>query len=156
MASCRHCPTPHRWLWHLGVGNWPHLQWVIIHILRHDGVDLSTIVQESNTTLPFILTLAMFSAPYHCWKGSRFKKGVCGAGFMPWEPLSGGSSWHWLLSEGSRLPSPMLSPPCHLTVSFPWKSLQAGNCRWNVPGCYSGSSISHLLGYPLQPLPSEP
>ena len=105
---------------------------------------------------PFILTLAMFLIWYHHWKGSEFKKGVCRVGFMPWEPPSGGSSWHWLLLEGSGLPSLMPSPPCHLTVSFPWKSLQVGNCGWNVLGCYSGSSISHLLGHPLQPLPSKP
>ena len=66
---------------------------------------------------PFIFTLAMFSIPYHHWKGSGFKKGVCKVVFTPQEPLSGGSSCHLLLSEGSRLPSLTLSPPSHLTVS---------------------------------------
>ena len=42
---------------------------------------------------------------------------------MPQEPPSGGSLMHWLLSEGSRLPSLTPSPPCYLTVSFPSKSL---------------------------------
>ena len=42
---------------------------------------------------------------------------------MPQAPPSGGSLIHWLLSEGSRLPSLMPSPPCHLTVYFPLKSL---------------------------------
>ena len=105
---------------------------------------------------PFILILATFLTPYHHWKGSGFKKGVCRLVFMPQEPLSGGSSQCLSLLEGSRLPSLMLSPPSHLTVSFLWKSLQAGNCRWNVLGCYSGSSISHLLGHLSQPLPNEP
>ena len=58
----------------------------------------------------------MFSILYHCWKGSGFKKGVCKVIFMPWEPLSGGSSQCLSLSEGSRLPLPSPSPPCHLTV----------------------------------------
>ena len=105
---------------------------------------------------PFILTLAMFSTPYHCGKGSRFKKGVCRLVFTPWKPPSGGSLWHLSLPEGSGLPSSMLSPPSHLTVSFLWKTLQVGNCRWNVLGCYSGSSISNLLGHLSQPLPNKP
>ena len=51
----------------------------------------------------FIFTLATFLIPYHHWKGSRFKKGVCRVVFMPQEPPSGGSLQHLLLSEGSRL-----------------------------------------------------
>ena len=105
---------------------------------------------------PFILTLAMFSTPCQCWKGSGIKKGVCWGGFMPWEPPSGGSLMCWLLSVGSRLPSSMPSPPCCLTVYFPLKSLWADNCRWNVLGCYNGSSASPPFGCPLQPLPSAP
>ena len=34
------------------------------------------------------------------------------------EPPLGGSLWHSLLSEGSGLPSLLLSPPFHLTVSY--------------------------------------
>ena len=75
---------------------------------------------------------------------------------MPQETLSGSSSWCLSLPEGSRLPSLMLSSPSHLTVFFLWKSLQAGNCRWNVLGCYGGSSVSHLLGCLSQPLLNEP
>ena len=104
---------------------------------------------------PFILTLATFLTPYSHRKGSRFKKGVWRAVFMPWEPPSGGSLWHLLLLEGSGLPLSMLSPPSHLTVSYVWKSLQMGNCRWDVLGFYSGSNISHLLGHLSQPLPNE-
>ena len=101
---------------------------------------------------PFILTLATFLTPCQCWKGSRFKKWVCWGSFMPWESLSGGSLMCWLLSEGSGLPlSLMLSPPCHLTVCFPLRSLQASNCGWNVPGCYNDRSISPPFGHPLQP-----
>ena len=37
---------------------------------------------------------------------------------MPQQPLSGGSLWHWLLPEGSRLPSLMPLSPSHFTVSF--------------------------------------
>ena len=67
---------------------------------------------------PFIFTLATFSMPYHHWKGSGFKKEVCKVAFMPPEPPLGGSLWHWLLSEGPRLPSSLPSPPSHLTVSY--------------------------------------
>ena len=93
-----------------------------------------------------ILTLAMFLTPYHRWKESGFKKGFCRVGFYTPGASIWVSLWHWLLPEGSGLHLSMLSPPCHLTVSFLWKSLQVGNCRWNVLDCYSGSSVSHLLG----------
>ena len=105
---------------------------------------------------PFILTLATSSILYHCWKGSGFKKGICRVVFMHWEPLSGGSSQCLSLSEGSGLPSSLLSPPSHLTASYLWKSLQVGNCRRNVQGCYNGRSISHLFGHLLLPLPIKP
>ena len=96
--------------------------------------------------LPFTFTLAMFSTLCQHWKGSRFKKGVCSGGFMPWELPPGGSWVYWPLLEGSGLPSLMPSPPCCLTVHFPLKSLWAGNYRMNALGYYNGSSTSHLLG----------
>ena len=86
----------------------------------------------------------MFSTPYHHSKGSGFKKGVCRSGFYASRSLHLGAL-HGIgcCQRGPWAPfMSMPSPPCHLTVSFPWKSLQADNCGWNVLGCYSGSSIS--------------
>ena len=86
------------------------MQWVLI---------CAPLAKTAIQLYPFILTLATFSTPCQCWKGSGFKKGVCLGGFMPWEPPSGGSLMCWLLLEGSGLPSLMLPPPCHITVCFP-------------------------------------
>ena len=66
----------------------------------------------------FIFTLATFAIPYHHWKGSGFKKGVCKVAFMTPEPPFGGSLWHLLLLEGPGLPSSLPSPPSYLTVSY--------------------------------------
>ena len=124
---------------------------MITHILRHDGVYLGTIVQEGHTTLPIYPHLSYVFNPIPSLKGVWIQEGSLWSGFTPQEPPSGGSLWHWLLLEGSGLPSSMPSPPCHLTVSFPWNSLQAGNCGWNVLGCYSSSSAFYLLGHPYSP-----
>ena len=63
---------------------------------------------------PLILTLAMFSTPCHCWKGSGFRKGVCAHCSMPWVlPLEALLVWS-LLSEGPGIPSSVPSPPCGL------------------------------------------
>ena len=58
-----------------------------------------------------ILMLTTFSIPYHQWKGSGFKKGVCLWHPMPWVSHPGTPlAWPpWL--EGSGLPSLALSPP---------------------------------------------
>ena len=100
------------------VGNWSPLQWMIDYIFRCDGIYLGTVVQESHTAPPFIFTLAMFPNLYHCWKGSRFKKGVCEMVFTPLKSLSGGAWWCSLLSEGCGFPLSMQSPPSHLTISY--------------------------------------
>ena len=80
------------------------------------------IVQESHTTPSIYPHSSYVFDPMPMLKGvwmQMMQKGVCWGGFMPWEPLSGGCLMHWLLSEGSRLPSLMPSPPFHLTVYFP-------------------------------------
>ena len=58
-----------------------------------------------------VFTRTTFSIPYHQWKGLGFKKGICVWCTMPWASLPGAPlAWPpWL--EGSRLPSPVLSPP---------------------------------------------
>ena len=45
-----------------------------VHLLSRRAMQLS----------PLTLTLATFSIPYHQWKGSGFKKGVCEWCSMPW------------------------------------------------------------------------
>ena len=129
---------------------------MITYIPQCDGIYLGTIVQEGHTTFAIYPHFSYIFNPVPWLKGVWIQEGSLWIGFMPQEPLSGGSSWHLSLSGGSRLSSLMPSSPSHLTVSFLWKSLQVGNCRWNVPGCYSGSSSSHLLGCLSQPLPNEP
>ena len=102
---------------------------VITYILRHDGVDLGTIVQESHTTLPIYPHSSYILNLMPLLKGVWIQEGSLWSGFYASRASIWDSSWHWLLSEGSGLPLLMPSPPCHLTVSFPWKSLQVGNCR---------------------------
>ena len=93
---------------------------MITYILRMMVLILGTIVQESHTALPIYPHSSYILDPMPSLKGSGFKKGVYEVVLSPQEPLFGGCSWHWLLSEGSGLPLLMLCPPCHLTVSFPW------------------------------------
>ena len=105
----------------------PHLQWVITYIFRHDSVDLGAVVQESHTTLSIYPHCSYVFDPVPMLNGLCIQEGSLLGGFMPQEPLSGGSSMHCLLSEGSGLPSSMPSPPWHLTVYFPLKSSWKGN-----------------------------
>ena len=105
----------------------------------------------------------MFLTPYHCWKGSRFKKGVCRLFFILQEPLSGSSLWHLSLLEGSRLPLSNTSPPSHLTASFSgslykwaiademfWASTVVAVFLICLGVFHSPCQMNHeLLGYPL-------
>ena len=51
------------------VCNWSHLQWVILHIIRHDGIDLCVIVQERHTALPGDLHFSYIFNPMPMLKG---------------------------------------------------------------------------------------
>ena len=98
---------------------------------------------------PLILTLATFLTPCHHagrdWDSRR--ESVCAWLYTLGTP-SGGISLAWLLlSEGPRLPSLALSPPCSLNLNLFSMFLPMGSHGWSGLGCYSGSSISLLFGH---------
>ena len=105
---------------------------------------------------PLIITLATFSTPCHCWKGSGFEKGVCVHFSTPWAlPLGAWLVWS-LSSEGPGLPSLVQSPPCSLSVNPFSMLLPMGSHGWSGLGCYSGSSISLPFKYLSRLLPDAP
>ena len=102
---------------------------MILHIIRHDGIDLHAIVQESHAALPVDLHFGHVFDPVLMLKGVWIQEGslheLC--------YTLGTSSWgSWVLSsssEGPGLPSSMLSPPGSLTAHFLLRLSPAGSCR---------------------------
>ena len=91
---------------------------MITYIFRHDGVDLGAIVQESHTTLTIYIHFSYVFDPMPMLKGVQIQEGSLLGGLCLENLYLGGSLMHWLLLEGSGLPSLSPSPPWHLTVSF--------------------------------------
>ena len=132
----------HRWLicwlglkvvWLLGSGFWQNLVWLCL-----------SIVEKGHTALPINPYPGHVLTPYHCWKGSGFKKGVCVWPPMPWTSCPGVPLVELPFLEGSRLPSLALSPLCSLNLVLFWPFSPTDNPWWNDLGWCSDNNISCL------------
>ena len=91
---------------------------MITYVPQHDGIYLGTIVQEGQTTFPIYPYFSYIFDPVPLLKGVQIQEGSLQSGPYALGASIWGSSWCLLLSEGSWLPSLMLSPPSCLTVSY--------------------------------------
>ena len=90
---------------------------------------------------PFILTLAMFLIPYHCWKGPDSRRES-----VRWYLCLGSLIW-WLF-VALIIVGVVQAPFVDTFPSFPFNcflSIEvftiAGNYGWNVQGCCNGNSM---------------
>ena len=101
---------------------------MITYIPRDDGIYLGTIVYEGHTTFPIYPHFSYVFDPIPLLKGVQIQEGNLQIGFY----ASGASIWGLfmvLVVRGVWASFVDAIPSFPLTVSFLWKSLQAGNCR---------------------------
>ena len=96
---------------------------MITCILRHDGVDLGTIVQESHTTLPIYPQSSYVLNPMLTLKGVQIQEGSLWGGLYTLRASIWGPFAALGVVRGVQAPFMDVTPPCCLTVSFPLKSL---------------------------------
>ena len=116
-----HFPDPHRWLvCQLGLKRDLISREQVSTKLGIIVFICAPLLRRAIQLSPLTLTLAMFSTPYHHWKGLRFYKGVCVWHPTPWASHPGVLLVEPPFLEGSRLPSLVPSPLCSLNSVLFW------------------------------------